>query len=136
MNAQVLIVDDDPMLLASLRRCLQDRYSIQVAESGVEALKHLANADETPVVISDLRMPVMNGVEFLIQASEITRNSQFLMLTGTPKDSERIRSSHGDLVSRFLTKPCNPDDLAAAIDEALENYARATSAGAPVAVRA
>lgn len=123
MPAQVLIVDDDPMLLASLRRCLQSRYSIQVAESGEEALQYLESVGTVPVVISDMRMPEMNGVEFVRRASKITRDSQFLMLTGTPNDSERLGSRHGDLVSRFLTKPCNLHDLSTAIDEALAKHA-------------
>ena len=134
MSSQVLFVDDDPLLLASLGRCLQDRYDLETFESAQDALAHVESEGPAPVIVTDMRMPVMDGAQFVVKAREIAPQTQFLMLTGTPNDKQLVCRQYGDIVRDYLNKPCSPVQLTEAIDKALEAYADSTSeeSGVPV----
>lgn len=122
MPAQVLFIDDDPLLLASLGRCLRGQYELETFDSATNALAYLETEGEVPVIVTDMRMPVMDGAEFVMKAKEVAPSTQFLMLTGTPNDEQRIRREHGEIVSAFMSKPCNPAHISGEIDKALAVY--------------
>ena len=68
MTERVLFVDDEPNVLAAFRRQLRTQFDIEVANSGREAIFHLTDGDPFAVIVSDLRMPVMDGIQFFAQA--------------------------------------------------------------------
>src|SRR4051812_23127899 len=78
---QVLLVDDEPHVLSALTRVLRRHYRVTSASSGAEALTYMAT-EKFSAVISDMRMPEMDGATFLARARAIDPNAVRLMLTG------------------------------------------------------
>lgn len=121
MTDTILLVDDEQAILDGLRRQLRGRYQIEIAagaEAGLAALATGAFA----IVVSDLRMPRMDGVQFLAQVRERYADSVRIMLTGQADVAAAIHAvNHGNLF-RFLTKPCPPEELTAALDAGLTQH--------------
>jgi len=115
----VLIVDDDELLLKAIKRSLvRKNFDVIVAQSPEEALKVLSG---TPirVVVSDMRMPRMSGVEFLSMVRKRWPWIIRLMLTADDRVMTASQAINRDEVYRFLTKPFNIEELAEAICQAL-----------------
>ena len=82
MGKKILFVDDEPNVLQSIRRQLRKEFDLDTAEGGEEALQML-NANGTyAIIVSDMRMPGMNGVEVLAQAKKDSPETVRMMLTG------------------------------------------------------
>lgn len=122
MKEKILLIDDEVMLLDSLRRELGFRYSIETAQSGAEGLDKIWKEGPYAVVISDYRMPVMDGVKFLSQVKESAPNSIRMMLTGNTDLPTAIDAINQGEIFRFLTKPCTGDQLTQALDAGLRQY--------------
>lgn len=122
MNARVLFVDDDLNLLESFSRNLGRSFQVDTAEGADEALRCLTRNGEYAVLVADQRMPGMDGVRFLQEASQIAPQTVRLMLTGyadTHTAIEAINTSH---VYQFLEKPCPLERLQAVLQEAIQVY--------------
>jgi CheY-like chemotaxis protein len=122
MPESILFVDDEPHVLAGLRRILRGRFSIETASSGVEALQALASGRTYAVVVSDMRMPEMDGVHFLARARSAAPDSVRMMLTGNADVRTAIEAVNQGTIFRFLTKPCPAEELIAAIEAAIVQY--------------
>lgn len=122
MNTKVLLVDDEPRVLDGYRRNLRRRFEISTAEGGHSALAEIEENGPFAVVVSDYRMPEMNGVEFLSKVAEVAPRTIRMMLTGQADMEATIASINDGRVFRFLTKPCPPETLGAALEEAVEHY--------------
>jgi response regulator RpfG family c-di-GMP phosphodiesterase len=122
MNRRVLCVDDDPNVLAGIQRNLRKRFEIQTASSGPEALALLQNHGPYAVVLVDMQMPEMNGVQVLEHARRISPDSVRIMLTGNSDQETSVDAVNRGQIFRFLRKPCRPDELAAALDGGLMQY--------------
>lgn len=79
---KVLFVDDDPNILAAYQRQLRKRYQIDTALAGDRGLKAVAKTGPYAVVVSDLKMPGMNGIQFLSRVREMAPDTVRIMLTG------------------------------------------------------
>jgi len=118
---RVLFVDDEPNVLQGIRRQLRRDYAVTMAASGAEGLQIIAAAEQPlPVVVSDMRMPEMNGAQFLQKVREISPDSQRVILTGQADMESTIDAVNKGQIFRFLTKPCETDSLKAVIDSGLE----------------
>ncbi len=109
--SRVLIVDDDPHILSSLKRHLRSRFRVITATCGYDALRQLARHQDCAVVIADMTMPGMNGIDLLCEVRRQRPAITRIMLTGRSEPDllvEAINSAH---VFRFLSKPCRPDDV-------------------------
>lgn len=122
MNNRVLFVDDDPMLLSSMERCLGDDFDLSTALSGPDALRAIEHNPMFGVIISDMRMPVMDGVEFLQRAGSLSPHSVLMMLTGNQDVQTAARAVNEGRVANFINKPCDPRDIAAAIRAGLNRF--------------
>ena len=126
MTDRVLFVDDEPLVLESLRRALRGRYNVSLATSGAMGLEligeSLAQEDPFAVIVSDMMMPVMDGVEFLARAAALTPDSIAMILSGHADLEQTIKVVNSANLFRFLTKPFPPDSLARALDHALRQY--------------
>ncbi|MGB2804666.1 MAG: response regulator [Candidatus Zixiibacteriota bacterium] len=121
-NPKILIVDDEENILHSLKRLFRkEEYDILTAKSGAEGLKILDSHD-MDLIISDLKMPIMNGVEFLAQAKERNPDALRIMLTGHADVKAMMDAIDQGEVYRFLLKPWNDDELRITIKQALEFY--------------
>jgi two-component system, NtrC family, sensor kinase len=122
-NSQtLLIVDDEPNVLKSVRRLLIDTdYKVLSADSGESALE-LFNTDKIQLVISDYRMPGMNGVEFLNKVREKHPDTIRIILSGYADAAAMLDAINDGQVYRFITKPWNDQELLTSIIRAFEQY--------------
>jgi response regulator RpfG family c-di-GMP phosphodiesterase len=119
---QVLLVDDEPYILAGYQRQLRNQFNIETALGAEEALGKLCSGGPFAVVVSDLRMPGINGIEFLARVRSEYPVSIRIMLTGNADLDSAVKAINEGSIFRFLTKPCPPDMLAMAIVAGLEQY--------------
>ncbi|MCC7167193.1 MAG: response regulator [Rhodospirillales bacterium] len=122
---RVLVVDDDVNLLNGLRRFFGKRFDLSVAQGGDEALEKIKGDGPYSVVLCDMRMPGLSGVEVLEQVQGLAPDTVRLMLTGNADQKTAIDAINRGKVYKFFNKPCSPGDLAAGIEEALAVYHRA-----------
>ncbi len=121
-NPKILIVDDEENILSALKRIFRrENYDIYTAISGEEGLDILDKHD-IDLIISDLKMPSMNGVEFLTQAKEKNPDAMRIMLTGQADVKSVLEAIDKGEVYRFLLKPWNDDELRMTIRQALDFY--------------
>lgn len=122
MSSGILFVDDDVSLLNSLERNLSFDYQVRFVDSGMAGLEALKADRTTAVVVTDMNMPKMNGVQFIEQARRLVPEAIFLMLTGNQDVDTAIRAVNDGSVFRFLNKPCSVTEIRAAIDAATKQY--------------
>ncbi|WP_300157962.1 hybrid sensor histidine kinase/response regulator [Solidesulfovibrio sp.] len=120
--AKILFVDDDRAVLDSLRRGLCRRYDVATAAGPRAGLEALRECGPYAVVVSDLRMPGMDGVAFLKAAKERCPQIVPVMLTGHGDLTAAMAAVNEGHIFRFLTKPCPIPALCLALDAALEQY--------------
>ncbi len=120
--AQVLLVDDDDQLLASLAIRLRGQFRVHTANDGVAALRLLREHD-IDVVVVDQRMPGQSGIDLLLQVRAEFPGTARVMLTGDDSSDTARAAINDGAVTRLLTKPCQAIDLVAAIDTALAQSA-------------
>lgn len=126
MNSRILWVDDDPNILAAFERSLRRRFQLQLANEGEEALRHLRQSGPFAVVVADMRMPGMNGLELLAKVQEVAPDTVRIMLTGNADQDTAIGAVNQGRVFRFLTKPCAAETLILALNAGLSQYALVT----------
>ena len=118
----LLFVDDErPILDALVRFCRTRGWNTLKASSGSEGLALL---DKTPVdvIVSDMRMPKMDGLQFLDEAKRLSPDTVRMMLTGNADQQTAIDAVNKGSIFRFYNKPCPPEELAKGIDAAIEQY--------------
>ena len=120
----LLFVDDEVSITKALQRLFRrEGYHILTASSGQEGLESLKNS-ENPVslIISDQRMPEMNGAQFLEKAKEIFPDAIRFLLTGYSDMDAIVDAVNKGEIHRYLTKPWNDDDLLLQVRQGLEQY--------------
>ena len=123
--ARLLLVDDDPGLLKLLgMRLISEGYSVVTAESGPEAL-HVLGREKVDLVISDLRMDEMDGLQLFSEIQKGHPGMPVIILTAHGSIPDAVAATQQGVFS-FLTKPVDKDALYKAIDEALEQRSPAT----------
>jgi response regulator RpfG family c-di-GMP phosphodiesterase len=127
MNAKILLVDDEPNILDGLRRLLGKEFPVVTATGGEAAFKVLAESGPFAVVMSDMRMPGINGVQFLTAVRERWPETVRLMLTGNADIQTAIDAVNEGCVFRFLTKPCPENVLKGALQSGLAQYELVTA---------
>jgi putative nucleotidyltransferase with HDIG domain len=121
-EARVLLVDDEPFVLEALRRSIHSEFVADLAVGPVEGLAKLRKGGSYSVVVSDMHMPGMDGVEFLVAARAISPDSIQVMLTGSSDIKAAVRAVNEGQTFRFLTKPVTPIALLATLRECVTQY--------------
>lgn len=122
MSEAVLIVDDEPHILQSLKRLLRrDGYSVLLADNGPTALDILAETD-VAVLICDQRMPDMTGAEVLAKAYALRPDTVRITLTGHTDLAAAQASINEGHVSHFLLKPWDDEMLRAIVRDAVQAH--------------
>lgn len=119
---KILFVDDDTHLLEAVERLLRKRFHIDTRGGPVAGLAAVQREGPYAVVVSDMRMPGMDGVQFLAQVKAHSPDTVRMMLTGHPDMETTIQAVNQGYVFRFLTKPVSPAALTAALEAGLEQY--------------
>lgn len=122
MSQRILFVDDDANLLAALQRNLRKQFTFDTALGGQEGLRQIETHGPYAVVVADMQMPGMNGIEFLEQVRTRSPDSIRLMLTGNADQQTAVEAVNRGQVFRFLNKPCPQDVLVPAIEGGLRVY--------------
>lgn len=123
IKVDVLLVDDEENILRSLQRLLMDEeFEVHTATSGEEGLDILRNNRTIGLIISDQRMPGMNGAEFLKQSRDIQPNAIRMLLTGYSDLKDTIDAINLGGAYRYISKPWEDEELINIIHEALERY--------------
>ena len=121
MTEKILFVDDDINLVSALQRSFHKIYRVELALQAEDALAALA---ETPyaVVVSDLHMPGMNGIELLSRVKDLSPETVRILLTGQAELEAAIEAVNEGNVFRFLRKPCPQELLRKTLDAGLTQY--------------
>jgi response regulator RpfG family c-di-GMP phosphodiesterase len=119
---RILIVDDDEKLLKSFQRVLGPRFEVQTARGGQAALDMIEIQEPFSLVISDYRMPEMDGVTFLSRARKSAPDTVRIMLTGHADLDVALKAVNEGNIFRMLTKPCQPAVMSLALKDALRMY--------------
>ncbi|WP_432737445.1 HD domain-containing phosphohydrolase [Maridesulfovibrio sp. FT414] len=122
MKHSIMLVDDEPNVLSSLKRQLRGQYDVHTSDDPEKALVELKNNKHIAVVISDYRMPQMNGIDFLKEVKSCSPDSTRMILTGYADLDNAIGAVNDGHVFRFLTKPCEKETLLENIREAAKQY--------------
>jgi len=118
----ILFVDDEENVLRSLKRLfLSEDYEVFTASSGADGLEILKH-NEMPVIVSDQRMPVMTGAEFLEKTRDLSPDSVRIILTGYADVEAAINAINKGGAYRYVSKPWNDNDLLLVIKDAFKMY--------------
>ena len=110
---RVLCVDDEPNVLRGVERHLMDDYELHTATSGAEGLAILSSAGPFAVIISDMRMPGMDGAAFLEKSRSVDPGAVRILLTGQTDLASAAAAINEGQIFRFLLKPCQAEKLSA-----------------------
>ncbi len=123
----ILCVDDEPRVLDGLKLTLRRGFDVSTATSGAEGLAMLKQMAGAAVVVSDMRMPGMDGAAFLTKVKELWPDSTRLLLTGETGRDAAVAAVNEGQIFRFLTKPCAPEKLIAAVEAAARQHQLVTA---------
>jgi response regulator RpfG family c-di-GMP phosphodiesterase len=126
-NKKILLVDDEENVLAGYKRQLRRHYDFETAPGGKEGLEMARKHGPFAVAISDMRMPGMDGIEFLTELRAISPETVRMMLTGNADLQTCINAVNEGSIFLFLSKPCSNEQLAQAIDKGLDQYRLVTA---------
>ncbi|UJX42620.1 response regulator [Desulfovibrio sp. JY] len=126
VRQKILFVDDDAELIASLKRKLRRKFAVDVAEGPLRALEAVTENGPYAVVVSDLRMPGIDGLEFLTRLKKTCPDTIRIMLTGYADLQEAMRAVNTGGVFRFLAKPCPEEELEEALVAGVAQYLQVT----------
>ena len=115
---KILYVDDEPVNLMLFEHMFEHKYEIKTADSGWDGLEVLHNDPGIQIVLSDMRMPGMNGLEFIVQAKEMYPHILFYMLTGFDLTDDIQRALNNGVIDRYFQKPFKKEEIDRAISEA------------------
>ncbi len=120
-KASILIVDDQKETLNSLRRIFQREYTVFTALSGAEGLE-IIGRNKITVILSDQRMPEMDGVTFLKNAYQLQPEAIRIMVTGYADIEASINAVNEAKIYQYISKPFEPDELKLVVKGAVERY--------------
>ena len=120
--ARILVVDDDESYLASIRRIMRGHVAIATTTDPIQALKIIEFQGPFAVVISDYRMPFMNGIELFSKILMIDNKIQRIMLTGCAELQMAIDAINRGKISAFLTKPTPTGTIRLVVLDAIRAY--------------
>lgn len=119
---KLLVVDDEQDNLDLLYRTFRKDFLVFRADSGFNALKILAQEGEMAAIISDQRMPEMNGTEFLSRTVSDFPDTMRIVLTGYTDITDLIEAINSGQVHKYITKPWEPDHLKLVVAQATQTY--------------
>jgi len=118
MKKSVLYVDDEPMNLLLFRKLIGTKYEVITAISGIEALETLHKKTNIKLVFSDLKMPEMNGVEFISEAKKTFDDKEYYIISGYELNNDIKKAIETGLINDYLKKPFNLDIIFKTIEKA------------------
>lgn len=124
---RILFVDDEKNILEAYKRAFYNKYDFVMTDSGQSAIDIISNSKPFQVIVTDYKMPGMNGVELLNLVSNLSPDTVQIMLTGQAEMQAVIDLINKGKIFRFLTKPCSHEDMVLNIDSAIRMYELVTA---------
>ncbi len=122
MKPRILYVDDDPAIVEAYTVRLEGEFEMHTALSGEQALERVRAGESFEVVLADMRMPGMDGVEMLAEIRRHDPDATRMMLTGNADLSTAIEAVNRGRIFRFLTKPCKTGELIGSLNEGVRMH--------------
>jgi CheY-like chemotaxis protein len=122
MPEKILCVDDELNILLALQRQLRKQFHVESAMGAEQALATMQRDGPFAVIVSDLQMPGMNGLELLSRAQELSPDTIRIMLTGQADLTTAIAAVNKNSIFRFLTKPCSAEEITGTLQAAIDQY--------------
>ena len=122
MVDKILFVDDEPAVLDGYKRTLHREFDVDAAVGGEQGLAAIESKGPYAIVVSDMRMPGMNGVQFLARVKQATPDTVRMLLTGHADLTSAMEAVNEGNVFRFLTKPCDKETLGKAMTSGIVQY--------------
>ena len=119
---KILLVDDEPSVLEGLQRQFRKQFCLYTAPGGQQGLTTVRVLGPFAVVVSDCRMPSMDGIQFLDLVKKIAPNTVRIMLTGNNDLHTAMEAVNRGEIFRFLTKPCEPEIFSKALEDGIKQY--------------
>lgn len=129
MTPRILFVDDDQRVLDGLKRMLHGEFDVETASSGTEGLATIHLFGPFAIVVSDMRMPGLDGAEFLARVRELAPDTVRMLLTGHKDIDCAIAAVNQGQIFRYLSKPCEKDEMLTALRLGLKQYRANVEAG-------
>ena len=123
MNSEIklLYIDDEPINLYIFEIYFRKKYNVITGSSGFEGLRLLRQNRDTKIVVSDMSMPGMNGLEFIRKAREEFPDITFFILTGYDITDEIQKALDDHIIRKYFRKPLNANEISMTIEEAYCN---------------
>ncbi len=122
-NKKILFVDDEENILKGLRLSLRKHFKVDIALGPKEGLKKILESSPLAVVVSDLKMPGMDGLSFLNEVKKLSPKTVRVMLSGHADLNAAVSAVNEGLVFRFLTKPSPTDEMIRTLNDCIEQHA-------------
>ncbi len=122
MAERILLVDDEPNVLLGYQRLLHGHFETDTAVGGAGALTAIQSKGPYAVVLSDMRMPEMDGVQLLTKVKSLAPETVRMVLTGYADVQSALAAVNEGNIFRFLTKPCSKEVLSSALNAGLAQY--------------
>jgi len=119
---RILCVDDDPDVLKGLGRVLGNRYRVTTATCAGDALTAIQASAEFAVVVSDLHLPQVDGVELLTRIRGISPDTVRVLLTGHAEIDDAVGAINDGQIFSFIRKPCHAEQLLKQVDAAVQQF--------------
>ena len=113
---KILYVDDEPINLMLFEANLEKKYQIMTAVDATKGLEIISENSDIRVVVSDMKMPVMNGIEFVRRAREMSAGISYYILTGFEITDEIQLALDTGLIRRYFKKPFNINEISSEIE--------------------
>ncbi|MGD1075640.1 MAG: response regulator [Thermodesulfovibrionales bacterium] len=116
---RILVIDDEEIVRISCQKCLTpEGYEVDVASNGIEGMQ-MVQTTKYDLVLTDLKMPEMDGMEVIMKAKESQPGTRVIMMTGYSTVEHAVKAMRLGAYN-FIEKPFTPDTLITAVKEALE----------------
>ena len=122
LSRRILCVDDEANVLAAYQRNLRKLFPLDTATCGADALRLIKHQGPYAVIVADMRMPEMDGVQLLAEVKRLAPETIRIMLTGNADQTTAVEAVNRGHIFRFLTKPCAPETLVAALRAGQEQH--------------
>jgi two-component system response regulator (stage 0 sporulation protein F) len=124
MKPKVLCVDDEPVNLMLFEANFKDKFNIFTALDGGEGLNILSNNKDIHVIFSDMKMPKMNGIEFIGNARNISPHGHFYIMTGYEVTDEIQSAIDKKFIRKYFKKPLNFNTISSEIERVMKQKNR------------
>ncbi len=127
MNTKILFVDDEANLLNGFQRNMRKDFVLDIALGGEPGLQMMQEHGPYAIIVSDMQMPGMNGLDFLAKVEARAPDTVRMMLTGNADQKTAVDAVNRGHIFRFMTKPCKPELLAEMLKAGLKQYGLITA---------